>query len=683
MAQTLALALICLFVPRALAKPCPDNALFVYSYAHDGASHCACLEGLTCAGSQCTVGGPSNKRYGFYHTTKHAGFDATCEDCFCLAPDQSLAQAREKHPFRTLRATDGGLLRDFPDPLFDATCRPFKEKRCVSQLQGWMQAHYPLNKVQAVSGTVMAMFRHPAKRLVSAFNYGRHSFGMNRLERLRLLKTTETLEGYVNFPGIASCMTKMTLGYNCAHYVRLDESHLQEAKSRLEKDFAFIGLSEHWNASVCLFHRQYGGAMHQTELANLRPGTDIKATTTPSPGAARRRLLSLDGYDPENIGEDDDQDDAVEDARGAEGQGAGPVKPDLFVPGVSYEEGMSRVERNRNVAQLSKVPKTASAQLRREHDPFDFALYEVADYLFRRKLQEVSMAAAAVPRALGNGAEAASEFGAEGPAYVRYLEDELKERTTRRVAVVSGVLCLVGALAYTLGSIQFYSWVDNGLAGGWLFIAGSACFTSAALQDWCLLHAGARHLAAHDTVLPLLLTEGSEAHSRSGTAWTRSSTQMHRPARCCRPWSLPTHIVTVTLCANICFDVGSVFFLPRFAAQLDIGYWLFIMGSFLYILAILLEEGRRFREHGVPWRSSRRELALTVAATSYIAGCAIFIVGCTWPLVTTRAPDTGIHCFVWGSLAMGAGALMALSAVSCAPPPPPPDTTSFSGLINP
>lgn len=43
------------------------------------------------------------------------------------------------------------------------------------------------------------------------------------------------------------------------------------AKERLRHNFAFIGLTEAWETSVCLFHRQFGGAMHPNEVANLRP----------------------------------------------------------------------------------------------------------------------------------------------------------------------------------------------------------------------------------------------------------------------------------------------------------------------------------------------------------------------------------------------------------------------------
>ena len=45
------------------------------------------------------------------------------------------------------------------------------------------------------------------------------------------------------------------------------------AKKRIETDFAFVGLVEHWGASVCLYHATFGGrAASKVELRNLRPG---------------------------------------------------------------------------------------------------------------------------------------------------------------------------------------------------------------------------------------------------------------------------------------------------------------------------------------------------------------------------------------------------------------------------
>ena len=38
------------------------------------------------------------------------------------------------------------------------------------------------------------------------------------------------------------------------------------------RSFQFVGLTEEWNRSVCLWHATFGGAEHPSELLNVRPG---------------------------------------------------------------------------------------------------------------------------------------------------------------------------------------------------------------------------------------------------------------------------------------------------------------------------------------------------------------------------------------------------------------------------
>jgi hypothetical protein len=232
------------------------------------------------------------------------------------------------------------------------------------------------------------------------------SIGMNRNERLRMLQITPTLESFVNFPGISSCMTKMLLGFNCAHHVKLDMGLLAEAKRRVLYDLGFVGLSEHWNASICLFHRKYGGAMHPIELANLRPsgngsearhavfqqardeltGADTtgrrrllsKETTEDDIEPQRRGMLALDDPLPEldDTPDGDDGDDNVDTARA-----------EIKLKDVLDPPALTRKERNEQVRALTRVDKSAAAQLTQHHDPYDWAIYEFVAEEFRRQLR--------------------------------------------------------------------------------------------------------------------------------------------------------------------------------------------------------------------------------------------------------------------------------------------------------
>lgn len=64
----------------------------------------------------------------------------------------------------------------------------------------------------------------------------------------------------------------MLMGYKCAtQNVTLEPEDLTEAMRRV-RSFAFVGITEYYTESVCLFHRMFGGAIHPDELSNLRYG---------------------------------------------------------------------------------------------------------------------------------------------------------------------------------------------------------------------------------------------------------------------------------------------------------------------------------------------------------------------------------------------------------------------------
>jgi hypothetical protein len=50
------------------------------------------------------------------------------------------------------------------------------------------------------------------------------------------------------------------------------EGMVEEACRRLHL-MAFVGISDHWNATVCLLHGMYGGEEHAVEYANVRRGS--------------------------------------------------------------------------------------------------------------------------------------------------------------------------------------------------------------------------------------------------------------------------------------------------------------------------------------------------------------------------------------------------------------------------
>ena len=47
---------------------------------------------------------------------------------------------------------------------------------------------------------------------------------------------------------------------------------MAQALHRLRTGFIFIGITEQWDLSICLFHAKYGGKCNAYETLNTRPG---------------------------------------------------------------------------------------------------------------------------------------------------------------------------------------------------------------------------------------------------------------------------------------------------------------------------------------------------------------------------------------------------------------------------
>lgn len=73
-------------------------------------------------------------------------------------------------------------------------------------------------------------------------------------------------------------------------------SHVRQAIQILELRFAFVGITEEWEYSVCLFHAMFGGSVHRREFLNVRPGV------LPSRGKQYNATI-LKGFKDESDGE--------------------------------------------------------------------------------------------------------------------------------------------------------------------------------------------------------------------------------------------------------------------------------------------------------------------------------------------------------------------------------------------
>jgi hypothetical protein len=115
------------------------------------------------------------------------------------------------------------------------------------------------------------------------------------------------------------------------------------------------------------------------------------------------------------------------------------------------------------------------------------------------------------------------------------------------------------------------------------------------------------------------------------------------------------------------FVVGSVFFFPALAAEIDVGVWLFIAGSLVYLTVTgfdAAEVGRAYRARELHPSVPPREV---VAAVSYLAGTVLFTVGSVFFLDAVALIAAGAACFVVGSLLFVVGATINVLQIVDAP----------------
>ena len=105
-------------------------------------------------------------------------------------------------------------------------------------------------------------------------------------------------EDCVQLEGMRGCQTKMVLGVPCAAPFALNTSLLAEAVRRLRDDFRFVGLTDRWDQSICLFHARLGGEPVAAQFLNSRPRGILPSGATPPQQLARAPAVErADGED--------------------------------------------------------------------------------------------------------------------------------------------------------------------------------------------------------------------------------------------------------------------------------------------------------------------------------------------------------------------------------------------------
>ena len=168
--------------------------------------------------------------------------------------------------------------------------------------------HFPLQG-EGKDARVAVVLRSPNQRLLSAYHFGKHLWGSEMKNRqntiggrhyLRwrtfLQDTVRSPRDFAATPGVHGCYAKMLNGCYCATRPRevaprdrrtysgastevacpwgwrtLDTALAVASADRLA-NFAFVGLQEVYNASVCLFHALHGGNLDPAEFGLFNVG---------------------------------------------------------------------------------------------------------------------------------------------------------------------------------------------------------------------------------------------------------------------------------------------------------------------------------------------------------------------------------------------------------------------------
>jgi len=168
------------------------------------------------------------------------------------------------------------------------------KKNCPYLVDHTPATHKPIGEKEWEDhhGSFVTMFREPSSRIESAFNYNRHCIqdcnpennDMWKCDTIRdparthggackRVQSAQCLTQYALAEPAQGCQTKMVYGIPCSGDMTMDPVKRKLAAQRVKNGFAFVGLVEEWQLSLCLFHRVLGGHPFPVESDHVREGS--------------------------------------------------------------------------------------------------------------------------------------------------------------------------------------------------------------------------------------------------------------------------------------------------------------------------------------------------------------------------------------------------------------------------
>mmetsp|Transcript_111449 Transcript_111449/g.249095 ORF Transcript_111449/g.249095 Transcript_111449/m.249095 type:complete len:286 (+) Transcript_111449:62-919(+) len=116
----------------------------------------------------------------------------------------------------------------------------------------------PPGGFEAGKGHFMMMFRQPEQRFLSSYYYKDEKEEHMDLEVLKLENS--------------GCYTKMlTRNSTGCKGSPPTRAEVEEAKFRLQTGFSFVGITDQWDLSICLFSFMFKQTCHSSQFLNTRP----------------------------------------------------------------------------------------------------------------------------------------------------------------------------------------------------------------------------------------------------------------------------------------------------------------------------------------------------------------------------------------------------------------------------
>mmetsp|Transcript_61271 Transcript_61271/g.146032 ORF Transcript_61271/g.146032 Transcript_61271/m.146032 type:complete len:312 (+) Transcript_61271:47-982(+) len=144
------------------------------------------------------------------------------------------------------------------------------------------------DRYASLKGRLVGMFRQPEQRILSAYYDDDHNFGAANQLLAQLGSWCGSEDGMPKMPlldfaqhwrgGMAYQLIGKGLGGVLGRFWRPPTTHHEaiEAARRVREGFAFVGITEMWDLSMCLFHKMFGGACQPSDFDDIRPTTPGK-----------------------------------------------------------------------------------------------------------------------------------------------------------------------------------------------------------------------------------------------------------------------------------------------------------------------------------------------------------------------------------------------------------------------